>query len=86
MAYSSARHSPGCNPSSDQSPILHRTSRKVGWPTAAVILRTCLFLPSLIELEPAIGHTLADPDRRIALPQLRIVDTFDFRRSGQSIL
>ena len=37
---------PGAIPCKSHGPTRQRTSRKVGWPTAAVMRRTCRFLPS----------------------------------------
>ena len=48
MATKICRCSPGARSSSRQSPIATRTSRKVGWPTRAVIRRTWRFLPSVM--------------------------------------
>lgn len=41
------RLSPGASPISVRKLIRLRTRRSVGWPTAAVILRTCLLRPSI---------------------------------------
>lgn len=54
-----ARHIPGARSATDQSPIRQRTSRKVGWPIAAVILRTCRFRPSRMTSFSQQSGTLA---------------------------
>src|SRR5262249_61936119 len=41
------RHSPGRRLPRDHAPIPVRTSLKVGWPTAAVMRRTCRLRPSV---------------------------------------
>ena len=57
------RCSPGVRPSSRHGPTATRISRKVGNPTAAVILLTCLFLPS--EMESSSQESLTDFRDRI---------------------
>ena len=57
------RCSPGVRPLSRHGPTATRISRKVGNPTAAVILLTCRFLPS--QMESSSQESLTDFRDRI---------------------
>src|SRR3989454_8681530 len=56
---SSSRHCPGLRSPKVTGPTAMRTRRSVGWPTAAVMRRTCRFCPSRrVTLSQAVGMDL----------------------------
>jgi hypothetical protein len=56
MFLETSLYEPGIEDSNDKDSIDDLTNRKVGKPTAAVIRRTCLFLPSVkVMLSQLVG-------------------------------
>jgi len=65
------RHWPAGRSPSQKLPMRTRSSRRVGWPMAAVIRRTCRFLPRRVPGQSKCRNALAETDGRNAWRDLR---------------